>query len=188
MLFRSIYDEWLMIQKELKESDLLLNKIITINEKDNKNYAMNAITYAPKIIEAFNRGAEDCQKSLEIVEESVAKAMLWVSFQESITETLSQEWVRIAGELLEEGDNTLSAFFKYVNLKNIEPDKVYYMGLFIYHLMDRGILPDHNFIDNYEGAVRVFLECRRVMAEPKFEGKVRPMEELLEATKKSPQK
>ncbi len=181
-----IYDEWFMIQKELKESDLLLNKIITIDEKDNKNYAMNAITYAPKIIEAFNRGAEDCQKSLEIVEESVAKAMLWVSFQESITETLSQEWVRIAGELLEEGDNTLSAFFKYVNLKNIEPDKVYYMGLFIYHLMDRGVLPDHNFIDNYEGAVRVFLECRRVMAEPKFEGKVRPMEELLEATKKSP--
>jgi hypothetical protein len=181
-----IYDEWFMIQRELKKSDLLLNKIITIDESKNKNYVMGSITYAPKIVEAFNWGAEDCRKSLDIVEDSVAKAMLWVSFHESITETLSQEWVRIAGEILEENDNTLSAFYKYVNLKNIEPDKVYYMGLFIYHLMDRGILKGEDFIDNYENAVKVFLECRRVMAEPKFEGKMRPVEELLGSTVEEP--
>jgi len=60
------------------------------------------------------------------------------------------------------------------------------MGLFIYHLMDRGILKGEDFIDNYENAVKVFLECRRVMAEPKFEGKMRPVEELLGSTVEEP--
>ena len=83
-------------------------------------------------------------------------------------------------EILDKEDNALSAFFKYVNLKNIEPDKVYFMGLFIYHLMDREILQSDNFLENYEGAVRIFLECRRVIEEPKFEGTILPMDELLE--------
>ena len=175
-----IYDEWYSVQDVLRENDLLLNKLIDTDGNLRKNYALGQVTYAPKIIEAFNRGAEECQKSLNILEDSVARAILWVNFKEAVTEALSLEWVRIAGEILEEGDNALSAFFKYVNLKNIEPDKVYYMGLFIYHLMDRGILRSDNFLENYEGAVRIFLECRRVIEEPKFEGKMIPMDDLLE--------
>jgi hypothetical protein len=175
-----IYDEWFVIQKELKESDLLLNKLIDTDASLRKNYALGEVAYAPKIVEAFNRGAEDVQNALNIVEESVAKAILWVAFKDSVTETLSQEWVRIAGEILDKEDNALSAFFKYVDLKHIEPDKVYYMGLFIYHLMDRGILRSENFLENYEGAVRIFLECRRVIEEPKFQGTILPMDELLE--------
>lgn len=175
-----IYDEWFVVQKELKESDILLNKLIDTDGSLRKNYTLGQITYAPKIIEAFNRGVEDVQSSLNILEDSVAKAILWVAFKDAVTETLSQEWVRIAGELIEKEDNALSAFFKYVNLKNIEPDKVYYMGLFIYHLMDRGVLQSDNFLENYEGAVRIFLECRRVIEEPKFEGTILPMDELLE--------
>ena len=175
-----IYDEWYVIQKELQKSDLLLNKVIETGVGLRKNYALGTLNYAPKIIEAFNEAAIACQESLDINEESVAKAILWVSWNEAVTETLSEEWVRIAGEILEKGDNTLSAFFRYVKLKNIEPDKVYYMGLFIYHLMDRGILPSHNFLDNYEGAVRIFLECRRVVEEPKNKGDMLPMNELLE--------
>ena len=169
-----------MIQKELKENDLLLNKLIDTDASLRKNYTLGQITYAPKIIEAFNRGAEEVQNSLNIVEDSVAKAILWVAFKDAVTETLSQEWVRIAGEILDKEDNALSAFFKYVNLKNIEPDKVYFMGLFIYHLIDRGVLQSDNFLENYEGAVRIFLECRRVIEEPKFEGTILPMDELLE--------
>jgi len=175
-----IYDEWYVIQTELQKSDLLLSKIIETGGGLRKNYTLGKINYAPKIIEAFNQGAIDIQESLDIHEESVAKAILWVGWKEAVTETLSEEWVRIAGNILEEGDNALSAFFKYVNLKTIEPDKVYYMGLFIYHLMDRGILPSDNFLDNYEGAVRIFLECRRVVEEPKNNGSILPMDELLE--------
>lgn len=175
-----IYDEWYVIQTELKKDDILLNKLIDTDAGLRKNYTLGQITYAPKIIEAFNRGAEAVQSSLNIVEDSVARAILWVAFKEAVTETLSQEWVRIAGEILDKEDNALSAFFKYVNLKNIEPDKVYFMGLFIYHLMDREILQADNFLENYEGAVRIFLECRRVIEEPKFEGTILPMDELLE--------
>ncbi|PKM71177.1 MAG: hypothetical protein CVU92_09805 [Firmicutes bacterium HGW-Firmicutes-17] len=175
-----IYDEWYVIQTELKKDDILLNKLIDTDAGLRKNYTLGQITYAPKIIEAFNRGAEAVQNSLNIVEDSVARAILWVAFKEAVTETLSQEWVRIAGEILDKEDNALSAFFKYVNLKNIEPDKVYFMGLFIYHLMDREILQADNFLENYEGAVRIFLECRRVIEEPKFEGTILPMDELLE--------
>lgn len=175
-----IYDEWYVIQEELQKSDLLLSKIIETGGGLRKNYTLGKINYAPKVIEAFNQGALDCQESLEINEESVAKAILWVGWKEAVTETLSEEWVRIAGNILEEGDNALAAFFRYVNLKTIEPDKVYYMGLFIYHLMDRGILPSDNFLDNYEGAVRIFLECRRVVEEPKYNGTILPMDELLE--------
>ncbi|MGV8906660.1 MAG: hypothetical protein ACOH15_08675 [Acetobacterium sp.] len=175
-----IYDEWYFIQQELQKSDLLLSKIIETGGGLRKNYTLGKINYAPKVIEAFNEGAIACQESLDINEESVAKAILWVALKEAVTETLSEEWVRIAGDILEEGDNTLSAFFRYVNLKNIEPDKVYYMGLFIYHLMDRGILPSDSFLENYEGAVRIFLECRRVVEEPKYDGTILPMDELLE--------
>lgn len=175
-----IYDEWYVIQKELQGSDLLLNKLIETEGSLRKNYTLGQIDYAPQIIEAFNEGAIACQKSLDIKEESVAKAILWSEFKDAVTKTLSEEWIRIAGEILEEGDNALSAFFRYVNLKKIEPDKVYYMGLFIYHLMDRGILPSESFLDNYEGAVRIFLECRRVIDEPNDEGAILPMDELLE--------
>jgi len=175
-----IYDEWYVIQKELQESDLLLSKIIETGGGLRKNYTLGKINYAPKIVDAFNQASIDLQESLDIKEESVAKAILWVSLKDAVTETLSEEWVRIAGDILEEGDNALSAFFRYVNLKKIEPDKVYYMGLFIYHLMHRGILPSDNFLENYEGAVRIFLECRRVVEEPKYEGTIVPIDELLE--------
>ncbi|MGL4606119.1 MAG: hypothetical protein ACRCU3_01520 [Eubacteriaceae bacterium] len=161
-----IYDEWFFVQNELRGQDVLLGKIIQIKETQNKTYVKGTITYAPKIIEAFNEGAATLKESLDIKETSVAKAVLWVGLREAVIETLSEEWVRIAGEILEEGDNALAGFFRYANLKNIEPDKVYYMGLFIYHLMDRGILPKDNFLDNYEEAVRVFLECRRVIENP----------------------
>ncbi|MBK5244260.1 MAG: hypothetical protein JJE18_04415 [Eubacteriaceae bacterium] len=175
-----IYDEWYAIQTELQKSDLLLSKVIETGGGLRKNYTLGKINYAPKIIEAFNQGAIDIQESLDINEESVAKAILWVGWKEAVTETLSEEWVRIAGNIVADGDNALSAFFRYVNLKTIEPDKVYYMGLFIYHLMERGILPSDNFLDNYEGAVRIFLECRRVVEEPKYDGSILPMDELLE--------
>lgn len=165
-----IYDEWYQIQKELHDDDLLLSKIIDVKEELHKKYTKEGITYAPKVLEAFYEGVRICQESLDIKEESVAKAVLWVSFKEVVKETLSEEWVRIAGEILKEGDNALAAFLRYANLKEIEPDKVYYMGLFIYHLMDRGVLPKENFLDNYEGAVRIFLECRRVVEKPIMEG------------------
>ncbi len=175
-----IYDEWYMIQKELKGNDLLLEKLIETDHVAHENYTLGRTIYAPKVIEAFNQGVEKCQESLGIKGISVAKAILWTELNEAVTKTLSEEWVRVAGDILEKEDNTLSAFLRYVNLKNIESDKVYYMGLFIYHLMDRGILPSDNFIDNYEGAVRIFLECRRVIDEPQYEGTILPMDELLE--------
>jgi len=55
----------------------------------------------------------------------------------------------------------VTAFFKYSSLKTIEPEKTYYIGLFIYYLMDKNILPDTDFLDNYERAVQTFLECKR---------------------------
>ena len=82
-------------------------------------------------------------------------------------DALSKEWVRIGGDFVAEGDDMTSAFMKYAGLTGIEPEKTYYIGLFIYYLMERRVLPDIDFLDNYERAVQTFIECRKNITAPK---------------------
>ncbi|SDP76840.1 hypothetical protein SAMN04515624_12840 [Eubacterium maltosivorans] len=156
-----LYDEWYVIQKELRQDDILLNRLIPEKSGLRKRYATGDVIYAPKILDAFKNGARELQDNLEIMGESIAKGLLWCYFKASLIDTLSKEWVRIGGDILAAGDDLVTAFFKYSSLKTIEPEKTYYIGLFIYYLMDKNILPDTDFLDNYERAVQTFLECKR---------------------------
>lgn len=156
-----LYDEWYVIQKELRQDDILLNRLIPEKSGLRKRYATGDVIYAPKILDAFKNGAKELQANLEIAGESIAKGLLWCYFKASLIDTLSKEWVRIGGDILAAGDDLVTAFFKYSSLKTIEPEKTYYIGLFIYYLMDKNILPDTDFLDNYERAVQTFLECKR---------------------------
>lgn len=156
-----LYDEWYVIQKELKHEDVLLNRLIPEKKGLRKRYAADGVVYASKILESFKKGAKELQDNLEISGESIAKGLLWCYFKASLIDTLSKEWVRIGGDILNERDDLVSAFFKYSALATIEPEKTYYIGLFIYYLMEKGILPDTDFLDNYERAVQTFLECKK---------------------------
>ncbi|MEF9918360.1 MAG: hypothetical protein RR310_07100 [Eubacterium sp.] len=156
-----LYDEWYVIQNELKQEDILLNRLISEKSSLRSKYAAGDITYAPRILEAFKAGAKELQTNLKIEGDSIAKGLLWCYFKASLIDALSKEWIRIGGDILTPGDDLINAFYKYSRLTTIEPEKTYYIGLFIYHLMDKNILPDTDFLDNYERAVQTFLECKR---------------------------
>lgn len=156
-----LYDEWYTIQKNLRESDPLLKKLIPEKQKPNQNWLSDDIIYAPRITEAFKESAKELNTTLELGDLSVARALLWCTFKDCLIETLSAEWVRIGGDIAKEGDTLMTAFFTYSRLTEIEPAKTYYIGLYIYYLMDRQILPASDFLDNYEKSVQTFLECWR---------------------------
>ena len=162
-----LYDEWYAIQENLREDDLLMKRLIPEKKGLPKKYGQEDPIYAEKIIKAFKEGAKELQSTLKLQGTSVAKGILWCYFKESLMNILSREWVRIGGDIATDGDDITSAFMKYAGLTNIEPEKTYYIGLFIYYLMERRILPDIDFLDNYARAVQTFLECRKNITAPK---------------------
>ncbi len=162
-----LYDEWYAIQEALRDDDLLMKRLIPEKKGIPKKYGQEDPVYASKIIKAFKEGAKELQTNLNLQSLSIAKGILWCYFKESLMDALSKEWVRIGGDFVAEGDDMTSAFMKYAGLTGIEPEKTYYIGLFIYYLMERRVLPDIDFLDNYERAVQTFIECRKNITAPK---------------------
>lgn len=171
-----LYDEWYVIQKELRENDTLLARFIPEKKAPDARWASGDVIYAPKIIDTFRKGASELQETLHLEDISVARGLLWCNFKETLVEAMASEWVRIGGDMVTEADNLMTAFLKYSHMDTIEPAKTYYIGLFIYYLMDKNILKEPDFLDNYDKAVQTFLECWREV------GKKRPDARVIEPT------
>ncbi|MEA5073461.1 MAG: hypothetical protein VB030_04745 [Eubacterium aggregans] len=160
------YDEWAAIREKMKEDDFLLSQLIDEKTGGRDRHPTGDTTYTIRIMDAFNRGARELNNALKFGDLSVAKGILWGYFNESLVDTLSREWVRVAGDIVREGDSLEDAFSKYFNMADIESDKAYYLGLFIYYLMDKMVLPADDFLENYERCVPVYKNLgKRILEE-----------------------
>ncbi|MEG2643417.1 MAG: hypothetical protein RSA71_13155, partial [Eubacterium sp.] len=144
----------------------LLSQLIDEKTGGRDRHPTGDTTYTIRIMDAFNRGARELNNALKFGDLSVAKGILWGYFNESLVDTLSREWVRVAGDIVREGDSLEDAFSKYFNMADIESDKAYYLGLFIYYLMDKMVLPADDFLENYERCVPVYKNLgKRILEE-----------------------
>lgn len=156
-----LYSEWAAIQKAIGEDDALLRYLMDTQNEGQPREPRSETSYTTRIAKAFAKGGRDLMQSLKIKDESVARGILWTYFDKSLTTNLSKEWIRLGGDIAQSGDSLERAFDRYASLTEIDPDKAYYLGLFIYYLMDKGILPDDNFLVNYDRALPVYIRCHR---------------------------
>ncbi len=156
-----LYNEWAAIQSALAESDTFLAQFINGNRDGRVIRPKTETSYTSRIVKAFHRSAKELSETLNIEDTSVAGAILWSYFNDALVDTLSREWIRLGGDVVKEGKSLEQAFEIYLGLDNVDPDKAYYFGLFIYYLMSKKILPDDDFLSNYERALLVYVHCGR---------------------------
>lgn len=167
-----LYREWFGFEKALRAKDPLLARMIPDRKP---RYGEEQHPYfSQKLLEVFVNGAAELRRELHLPTESIARAMLYTHFTEHLKTTAAAEWRRLGGDIAYLADNTYLAFLKYIRGERLQPDVKYYFGLFIYYLMDKGIMRDENFLNNYDKAIDTYFECKRELkhsedkAEPKF--------------------
>lgn len=156
-----LYSEWAAIQKAIGEDDALLSYLMDTQNEGQPREPRSETSYTARIARAFAKGGRDLMQSLKIKDESVARGILWTYFDKSLTTNLSREWIRLGGDIVQDGDSLERAFDRYASLTELDPDKAYYLGLFIYYLMAKRILPDDSFLVNYDRALPVYIHCHR---------------------------
>lgn len=156
-----LYNEWAAIQNALAESDTFLAQFISGLRDGRVIRPKSETSYTTRIVKAFHRSAKELSEALNIEDVSVAGAILWSYFNDALIDTLSREWIRLGGDVVPEGKSLEQAFEIYLGLDNVDPDKAYYFGLFIYYLMSKKILPDDDFLSNYEKSLLVYVHCGR---------------------------
>lgn len=155
----ALYSEWFGIEQGLKKSDPLLDRMIP--ERMPRYNEAQYPHFTEQILTVFDQGAEALQKDLDLPTISIAKALLWTYFKEHVMSIISAEWMRIAGEIIHTSDNLYTAMLKYIRSETINVTSKYYLGLFIYHLMARGILKEDSFLDAYDRAIDAYFECKK---------------------------
>jgi len=156
-----LYDEWYFIETSLREGSPILQELITSKEKLRPHFGSGEIIYGKRIVDAYIEGAKDLMRFCDIRDLDVAKGVLWTYFRKVLVRDLAEEWARLGGDIVTPEDDINSAFQKYSGLTEIEPDRTYYIGLFIYYLMQKGVLANTDFIEHYESCVRIYLDSRR---------------------------
>lgn len=172
-----LYDEWAAIQNAVAQDDPLLNQLIEKKNNGHKKSPHRETAYTSRIVDAFNKGGRELMNSLHIEDESIARGLVWSYFNESLVDNLSREWIRLGGDIIASGESPETAFEKYANLTAIDPDKAYYLGLFIYYLITKRVLPDDDFLANYERALPVYVHCQKKI---QYDGEVEIPRILLE--------
>ncbi len=150
-----IYDEWAAVERGLRQSDILMESLIPQREQKTGNRDQK-IFYAPKAINTFEQQSAQIAKELDIKKLPVARGLIYKNLLEEIRSACSGEFIRLAGDIVEPGESLESALKKYSDLKAIKPEKAYYLGLFIYYLMEKGVLESVDFLDHYDETVRIF--------------------------------
>lgn len=153
----SIYDEWATIERRVRDSDILMKNIIPEREKKTGTNGAK-IFYAAKTVNNFEHQASNLARDFGIKKLPVARGLLWETLKEEILKAGSEEFIRLVGDIVNETDNLESAFIKYSALTTIEPEKAYYLGLFIYYLMNKGLFEQTDFLDYYDEAVKNYLK------------------------------
>jgi hypothetical protein len=101
-------------------------------------------------------------KTLKINDAEIVKGLMLDYLEHSLIDILSEEWIRINGDDVDQNMSLEQAFEYYLGLSNIEPQKAYYFGLFVYYLINKGVLPkDHHFFENYQRAMSVFIRSQQ---------------------------
>lgn len=151
-----IYDEWAAVERAVRADDPLMKKIIP--KRPRKTGTNNArIFYAGKTAHAFERQAAALKAELGLRQLPVARGLLFEALQREIVKVCAGEFVRLCGDFITEKDSMEDAFIKYSAITDIETNKAYYLGLFIYYLMDKGILEQTDLLDHYDEAVKMYL-------------------------------
>lgn len=156
-----LYDEWYYIETTLRQGSPILQELITSKDQLRPHFGNGEIIYGKRIVDAYIEGAKDLMRFCDIRDLDVAKGVLWTYFSNVLVRDLAEEWARLGGDIVTPEDDINSAFQKYSGLTEIEPDRTYYIGLFIYYLMQKGVLENTDFIEHYESCVRIYLDSRR---------------------------
>lgn len=156
-----MYDEWFTIYQEIIKDSPFLERLFSDQSSTVNQYNHHTI-YTKRITHAFDKGATDLMKTLKIDDIDIAKGLMLEYLNQALIDLLSQEWVRINGDEINANTSLEQAFDYYLNLKKIEPQKAYYFGLFVYYLMNKGVLSKkYNFFENYQRSMAVFLRCQQ---------------------------
>jgi hypothetical protein len=164
-----LYSEWAAIQNAVGEEDPFINQLIEKRNNGHQKRPTRETSYTNRIVDAFNKGGKELSASLHIDDESIARGIMWSYFNDSLVDNLSREWIRLGGDCIKNGESLEVALDHYSNLTVIDPGKAYYLGLFIYYLIDKRVLPDDDFLTNYERALPVYTHCQRKIA---YDGEV----------------
>lgn len=153
----SIYDEWAAIEHNIRNSDVLMTSIIEDRVKKTSNNNAK-VFYAGKTVSNFEQQASTLAENFDIKKLPIARGLLWKSLKDEIRVASAEEFVRLAGDFVQPFDTIEDAFKRYSRNKYIEPEKAYYLGLFIYYLMERNLLEKTDFLDHYDKAVKLYLK------------------------------
>lgn len=156
-----LYSELAAIEQEIADGDALMSYLLEAKNDGKLREPRTETSYTGRIVKAFGKGARELMDTLDIMDESVARGILWTYFSKSLIDTLSKEWLRVGEDIANPGESVERAFERYMKLTTIDPDKAYYLGLFIYYLMDLKILPDDDFLINYERVLPVYVRCQQ---------------------------
>jgi len=155
------YNVWYAIQKQLKESNPLLDRLIPNQTSKRKAYSDGKDLFSMRIVEAFFETVKAVQTDLAIDDEIIASGILWTSFNLILPEMLAKEWCRLAEDMVTLEDTLESAVEKYAQLETINSENAFYIGLFIYYLMDKQLLSAPDFLGNYDTVVQLYIRNRQ---------------------------
>lgn len=151
-----IYDEWSAIEQSIRNSDILMHDLIA--KREPRTGTNNArIFYTGKTVNSFEQQAAKAAENLGIKRLPIARALLWEVLLEEIQRVCSEEFIRLGGDIIKETDSLEEAFLKYSSLSSIQTEKAYYLGLFIYYLLSKGMFSSENFLDHYNEAVKMYI-------------------------------
>lgn len=157
-----MYDEWFTIYQEIVKDSPFLKKLLTDHTNLSFDQFNHHTIYTNRIIHAFDKGASDLMKTLKLDDTEIVKGIMLDYLEHSLIDILSEEWIRINGDEIDQNISIEQAFEYYLSLTNIEPQKAYYFGLFVYYLISKGILPkDRHFFENYQRAMSVFVRSQQ---------------------------
>ena len=185
------YNVWYTVQKQLKDSNPLLDRLIPNQTNKRKVYSDGKDLFSMRIVESFFETVSALQTDLDIEDEIIASGVLWTGFNLILPEMMAKEWCRLAEDMVTLEDTLESAVEKYTKLETIQSDNAFYIGLFIYYLMDKQLLTTQDFLANYDTVVQLYIRnCQKIGQDstinfhwqPK-EGE--PVEEETDASEKS---
>ncbi|MCH4072836.1 hypothetical protein [Pseudoramibacter sp.] len=157
-----MYDEWFTIYQEIIKDSPFLKKLLIDHTNLSLDQFNHHTIYTNRITHAFDKGASDLMKTLKINDAEIVKGLMLDYLEHSLIDILSEEWIRINGDDVDQNMSLEQAFEYYLGLSNIEPQKAYYFGLFVYYLINKGVLPkDHHFFENYQRAMSVFIRSQQ---------------------------
>lgn len=147
--------EWESIERGLAENDLYLKTVLPARVASAEKPA-----YAGRIVHEFTRAAETLAQDLSLDSVSAAKALLWEELVAQTRSAASDEWQRLAGDVVDQAANADEAVQLYALLPGLETERAYIFGLFVQHLLSKKIIPEQDFADANRALLKSFKQVK----------------------------